>query len=236
MHGLWDNEVFLQVWYDVIVISPLGVALRYSTWWILKGRPWLYIHVQSTLFVYLERFRCYSTFCIWLGFPYWGGGKLWGAFGKIAPKRQLKEENLLDWHILAPNCIFWAIVREIVSIGLACAGTQEKKGGRQEGRKLQKVYISRMCGATPIAGEFQPIFSHVSVSRTQSNVHNFIVIAWEVSELWGVKVSVLPYGTNAVLNNLLRAPALQLINTRTVKQLMTFEQNPKKNYSCYNTH
>jgi len=41
-------------------------------------------------------------------------------------------------------------VREIISIRLACAGVQEKKG-RQEGRKEEKsqeVYISRMRGAT----------------------------------------------------------------------------------------
>jgi len=37
---------------------------------ILKGRPRLYIHVHLTLFVYLERFRRYSTFIYFLGFPY----------------------------------------------------------------------------------------------------------------------------------------------------------------------
>ena len=46
-------------------------------------------------------------------------------------------------------------MREIISIRLACAGAQEKKGskeGRKEGRKEEKsqeVYISRMRGATP---------------------------------------------------------------------------------------
>jgi len=29
MHGVRDNEVLLQAGYDVIVISPLGSALRY---------------------------------------------------------------------------------------------------------------------------------------------------------------------------------------------------------------
>jgi len=42
-------------------------------------------------------------------------------------------------------------VREIISIRLACAGAQLKKGskdGRKE-EKSQQVYNSRMCGATP---------------------------------------------------------------------------------------
>jgi len=40
-----------------------------------------------------------------------------------------------------------AIVREIISIRLACAGAQEKKAGRRE--EVTEVYISRMGGATP---------------------------------------------------------------------------------------
>jgi len=72
MHGFRDNEVLLQAEYDVLVIPPPRVDLRYFTWQILKERPRLYIHVQLTLFVYLERFRSYSTFFIWLGFPYCG--------------------------------------------------------------------------------------------------------------------------------------------------------------------
>ena len=43
-------------------------------------------------------------------------------------------------------------MREMISIRLVCAGAQEKKGGRKEGRKEEKsqeVYISRMRGATP---------------------------------------------------------------------------------------
>jgi len=41
MHGFWDNEVLLQAGYDVIVISPPGVASRYFTRRILKERAWL---------------------------------------------------------------------------------------------------------------------------------------------------------------------------------------------------
>jgi len=38
-------------------------------------------------------------------------------------------------------------MREIISICLACAGAQEKKGGWKE--EKSQVFISRMCGATP---------------------------------------------------------------------------------------
>jgi len=39
MHGFRDNEVLLQVRYNIIVISPLGGASRYFTWCIMKKRP-----------------------------------------------------------------------------------------------------------------------------------------------------------------------------------------------------
>jgi len=39
MHGFRDNEVLLLTGYDVIVIYPLGGALRYFIWQILKERP-----------------------------------------------------------------------------------------------------------------------------------------------------------------------------------------------------
>jgi len=61
----------------------------------------------------------------------------------------MREKHLLGGHFFTPNCVFWAIMREIISIRLACAGAQEF---RQEGRKevkSQEVYISRMRGATP---------------------------------------------------------------------------------------
>jgi len=46
------------------------------------------------------------------------------------------------------GCVVCALVREIISICLACAAAQNK--GRKEGRmKSQEVYISRMRGATP---------------------------------------------------------------------------------------
>jgi len=143
MHGFRDNEVLLQAGYDVIVIPPPWVALRYFTWRNLKGRPWLYIHVQLTLFVYLERFRNYSNVCIWLGFPYWWRHFGEGGWAKWPPKRQMRQKHLLGGHFLAPSCVFWAIVREIISIRLACADAQEKKAGRKVGRKVTRsVYFT----------------------------------------------------------------------------------------------
>jgi len=167
MHGFRYNEVLLRAGYDDMVIFPPRSASHYFTWRILKGRPRIYIHVQLTLFVYLERFRRYSTFFIWLGFPYWG--RTCGGFGaKWPPKRKIREKHLLGEHFLTPNCVVWAIVREIISIRLAYAGAIENKS-RHEGRKSQEVYISRMCGATP-AGGMQPNLAHVFFSRTLSNV------------------------------------------------------------------
>jgi len=76
------------------------------------------------------------------------GRKFGGFWTKWPPKRQIREKHLLGGHFLTPNCVFWAIVREIISIRLACAGAQEKKAGRKE-ENSQEVYISRMCGAIP---------------------------------------------------------------------------------------
>jgi len=68
-------------------------------------------------------------------------------------------------------------VREIKSIRLACAGAQEKKAGKQEGRKKSHMKcIFHVCVERALAGRFQPNLAHVFVSRTLSNVHSFIVI------------------------------------------------------------
>jgi len=55
----------------------------------------------------------------------------------------MKEKHLLRGLFLAPYYVFWAIVREIISIRLACSGAQEKKAGRQEEvtRSLYFTYV-----------------------------------------------------------------------------------------------
>jgi len=132
---------------DVIAISSLGGASGNFWLRILKGQPRLYIHVQLTLFVYLERFRRYWTFCIWLGFPWWGR-KFGGFWAKWCPKRQIERKTLTGRALpCAKLCVLSYCAWNII-ICLACAGAQEK---RQEGKneeKSQEVYISRMCGAT----------------------------------------------------------------------------------------
>ena len=64
----------------------------------------------------------------WFGWDFpMGGAKFMGFGGKMAPKHANWEK-----HLLAPNCVFWAIVREIFSTRLAQAGAQEKKTGRKK--------------------------------------------------------------------------------------------------------
>jgi len=51
-------------------------------------------------------------------------------------------KTLAGGHSLTPNWVFWATVREIISIHLAFAGAQQK---RQEGRKekvTRSVYFT----------------------------------------------------------------------------------------------
>jgi len=212
MHGFRDNAVLLQAGYDVIAISPPGIASSYFIWRILKGRSRLYVHVQLTLFVYLERFRRYLTFLIWLGFPYWGGRNI-GVFGaKWPPKRQFREKHLLGGHFLTPNCVFWAIVRELISIRLACAGAQEKntKEGRKAGRKKShKKWIFHVCVEQPLADGFQPNLAHVFVSRTLSNLHRYNLRGFGAVRCWSFHVAKWNQGRP---NTLLSATALNVIN------------------------
>jgi len=151
MHGFRDNEVLLQAGHDVIVISPPeGAAHNFL---IMKGRSRLYNHVQLTLFVYLKRFRPYSTFCIWLGFPYVGQhfGVFWAKWsqngkrektlaGRALPYTKLRLLSHCAWNYLYP-------------FGL-CRCARKKAVKKAWRKKSQKVYISRMCGAT-LAGRFQ---------------------------------------------------------------------------------
>jgi len=74
----------------------------------------------------------------------------------------MREKHLLGGHFLTPNCVFWPIVREIISVGLACAGTQEKKEGR---KKSHKKCLFHVCVEWPLAGGFQPNLINVFVSR-----------------------------------------------------------------------
>jgi len=95
------------------------------------------------------------------------GGEIVGGFGAKWPlKWQMREKHLLGGHFLTPNCVFWANVREIISIRLACAGAQEKKGSKEGRKKSHKKCIFHVCVERPLAGGFQPHLAHVFVSRT----------------------------------------------------------------------
>jgi len=121
-----------------------------------------------------------------------GGRKFGGFWAKWPPKRQMREKHLLGGHFLTPNCVFRAIVREIISISFGLCRCARKKG-RQEGRKKShKKCIFHVCVERPLAAGFQPNMAYVFFSRMLSNVQNFIVITWEISELWGVEVFMLP--------------------------------------------
>jgi len=107
-----------------------------------RAIPTLY-SFKLTLFVYLEWFRRYATFCIWLGFPYWGE-IVGGGFGAKWPlKCQMREKHLLGGHFLTSHCAW----NYLYPFGMCrCA---RKKAIKQEGRKSQEVYILRMSGAIP---------------------------------------------------------------------------------------
>ena len=119
MHRYRDNDVFLQTGKDVMVIPPLGGAVRSFRRRILKGWPQVYIHALLTYFVYLLPLKSFSTFSFWLGFPY-RRPTLWGFRGKMIPKSQNFEKYLHSGHFLASHRVFWAIVRGNRSTGMGC--------------------------------------------------------------------------------------------------------------------
>jgi len=150
---------------DVIAISSLGGAS--GNFWLrnLKGRPRLYIHVQLTLFVYLERFRRYSTFCIWLRFPFWG--RNFGGFGaKWPPANERKT--------LAGRALPYAKLRllshcawnYVYPFGLYNCARNNKKGSKAGRKKSHKKCTFHVRVEQPLAGGLQPNLAHVFVSWT----------------------------------------------------------------------
>jgi len=146
-----------------------------SSWFLRQGAPHAILHdgfwkgdpnfismFNRHFFVYLERFRRNSTFSIWLGFPYCGRN-FGGLEAKWTPKRQLIEKHLLGGHFFTPNCVFWAIGLEIISIRLAYAGAQKRQAGR---KTIHKKCIFHVCVERPLTGGFQPNLAHLFVSRT----------------------------------------------------------------------
>ena len=148
MHSFRDNEVFLQTGNDVMVISPLGGAVRSFRWRILKGWPQVSIHDLLTCFVYLQPHRSYLTFCIWLGFPYWRRN-FGGFWGKWPPKSENIGKHLLRGHFLTSNHVFWAIVRENRFTGIGCTRVNEYKNKKTKKRHATCIFHHHV-GAPPL--------------------------------------------------------------------------------------
>jgi len=173
MHGFRDNEVLLQAGYDVIVISPQRslYAILHNGFW--KNDP-------DFIFIFIWHLLSILN----------GLDVIWA---KLPPKRQMIEK-----HLLAGN----TFLRQTASIEPLCvklSQVRKKKKGckaeRQAGRKEEKsqeVYISRMCGATPSGRIPTKLGTSVRLTDVIKRANNSIVITWEVSELWGVEVSMLP--------------------------------------------
>ena len=70
MYRFQYNQVLAFARNEAIVLSPLEGAVSDFSHIILKGWPWLYLHVALTSCVYLKPFRSYSTIFRWLGFQH----------------------------------------------------------------------------------------------------------------------------------------------------------------------
>jgi len=145
---------------DVIAISSLGSASGNFWLRILKGRPILYIHVQLTLFVYLDRLRRYSTFLFDWDFP---------TGGEMTPKTSNERKTL------AGSALPFAKLRLLwVKLSLSVWPVQVRKKRRQEGRKAgrkagrkkrHKKCLFHICVERPLACGFQPNLANMFVLR-----------------------------------------------------------------------
>jgi len=115
---------------DVVAISSLGALQVISDYGFWKCDPdfifmfnWHFLSILKGL----DEIRLFL-----FGWDFPTGCEIVGVWDKMTTKRHMREKHLLGGYFLTPNCVFWAIVCEIISIGLACAGAQEK---RQEGRQ-----------------------------------------------------------------------------------------------------
>jgi len=165
---------------------------------MLKGRPRLYIHVQWTPFVYLKRFRRYSTF-------YADGISLlewyFGIWTQTDPKNVKWEKN---------TCWEGTALRQTASFEPMCVtlspSVWRKSGrnaGKQKGRKVTRSVYFMYAWSDPWWAD-----SNQTWQMCSSDGHNQTrKVSSEFSELWVVEVSMLPYGTQAVLNTLLGAQA-----------------------------
>jgi len=161
-------------------------AILHNGFW--KGEP-DFIFMFNCHFMSILNGLDTIRLCIMMaGISQLGGRNFEVFWAKWPQKRQMREKHLVGGHFFTPNCVFWAIVRFIISMRLAFAGAQEKQNaGRRHKKCLFHVCVERL-----LAAGFQLNIAHVFVSWTLSNVQHFIVITCEVSELWSVEVFMLP--------------------------------------------
>ena len=185
MHRFRDNELVLQTGSDVMVISPLGGAVRSFRWRILKGWPQVSIHDLLTCFVYLQPHRSYLTFCIWLGFPYWRRN-FGGFWGKWPPKSENIGKHLLRGHFLTSNRVFWAIMRENRFTGIGCTRVNEYK----KKKKARDPYISPPRGGATARTIFTKL-GRVGETRDVINLAKFQINWFKIVSL--VRGWILPF-------------------------------------------
>jgi len=181
MHGFRDNDVLMQAEYNVIVISPPGGATR-NFLMADSERATLSFHVQLTLFVYLERFRRYSIFCIWLGFPYILGDELVGFFGQNNPQNVKWVKNTC-WEgtseLTRLDCIFYVFVL-FLYLNLECEELSDyaSKMPDTSDNTLRDFFFflqSRSTSYTNATEALSRLFAANSHSANHPDVHNPIL-------------------------------------------------------------
>jgi len=165
MHGFRDNEVLLQTWYDVIVISPPGTpqAILHDGFW--KGDPDFILMFNWNLLSILNGSDVIRLFLF--GWDFSTGGEIVGVFGQNDPKTS-NWRKTLAWTALPyaklrllSHCAW----NYLYPFGLCrCA---RKKAGRKAGRKKShKKCIFHVSVERSIAGGMQPNLANLFFSRT----------------------------------------------------------------------
>jgi len=116
VHCFRFDELFMFARFDVIAI-------------LLLFRDFIFMFNRYVVSI-LNGLDTIQLFFLWLGFPYWER-KCRGLGAKWPLKHQLREKHV-QGALTYTDLRVWAIVREIISIRLVCAGAQEKKVGKKE--------------------------------------------------------------------------------------------------------
>ena len=115
-----------------MVISPLGGVVYSFYWRILKGWPQVCIHALLKSFAYLQPFSSYSTFSVWLGFPYCQ--RNCGVFEENDPQKVKISKN---------TCLEGTSLRQTASFELSCVkiGSRVRPVHVAKNKKTKKIII-----------------------------------------------------------------------------------------------